>query len=88
MLSWHVPNGMMSNRKNVLDMKRIGLTPGIPDYWVVLSNGKIAAIEFKSSRGKANEEQIRIGNILSTAGINYAVCKSSHEAVQFIENLM
>lgn len=79
---------MLSTPKNVRDMKLIGLTPGIPDYWMILSNGKIAAIEFKSSKGKRGDEQIRIGNILQSVGVNYAVCKSSYEAVNFVKSLI
>lgn len=79
---------MLSTPKNVNDMKMIGLTRGIPDYWMILSNGKIAVIEFKSSKGKESEEQVRIGNILQSVGINYAVCKSSFEAVNFVKSLI
>lgn len=72
-------------------MKLIGLTRGIPDYWVILNNYKILAIEFKtSSKGsKLSDDQIRVKSILITnPNIHYAECRSSHEAVEFVRSLL
>lgn len=68
-------------------MKLIGLTRGIPDYWVILNNNKILAIEFKTSSksSRLSEDQIRIRNILlNNPFIYYAECRSSFEATQFV----
>ena len=78
---------MLSTPKSVREMKLIGLTRGIPDYWIILRNGKIITIEFKSSKGKESDEQKRIGDILKSVNINHFVCKSCYEATQIVKRL-
>lgn len=79
---------MLSTPKSVKEMKLIGLTRGIPDYWIILKNGKIITIEFKSSKGKESDEQKRIGDIIRSVGISYFVCKSCYEATQIIKEMI
>ena len=72
-------------------MKLIGLVRGIPDYWVILTNHKVIAIEFKtnSSHSKLSDDQIRIRDILiSNPFIYYKECRSSFEATQFVKSLL
>lgn len=88
-LSWHVPNGLKSAPEYVKKMKLIGLTRGIPDYWIILKNNKILAIEFKTSIGKLSEEQEEIRTILNNNPyIHYRECRSSHEAVNFVKEMI
>ena len=70
-------------------MKLIGLTRGIPDYWVILNNHKILAIEFKTQdkNSKLSNDQERVRDILiDNPFIHYAECRSSYEATQFVKN--
>lgn len=72
-------------------MKLIGLVRGIPDYWVILNNHKVLAIEFKTQdkNSKLSDDQIRIKNILiNNPFIYYAECRSSYEATQFVKSLL
>ena len=70
-------------------MKLIGLTRGIPDYWIILKNNKILAIEFKTATGKLSKEQEEVRAILdSNPFIHYKECRSSFEAVQFIKEMI
>lgn len=79
---------MLSTPKSVREMKLIGLTRGIPDYWIILRSGKIITIEFKSSKGKESDEQKQIGDILKSVGINHFVCKSCYEATQVVKKII
>lgn len=70
-------------------MKLIGLTRGIPDYWIILNNNKMLAIEFKTQdkNSKLSKDQERIKDILiNNPFIHYAECRSSYEATQFVRS--
>ena len=90
-LSWHVPNGVLSTAEHIRKMKLIGLTRGVPDYWIILNNNKILAIEFKtnSKSSKLSEDQRRVRDVLiNNPFIHYAECRSSYEATQFVKGLL
>lgn len=85
--SWHVPNGFKASPKACVMMKKIGLSKGVCDYWVLLNNGILAAIEFKTDSGLLSKEQQRFIKHLEISNIPVAVCRSAYEATQFIKNL-
>lgn len=85
---WHVPNGMTSNAYNCKMMKRQGLTPGVWDYWLILENGVEMVIEFKTEVGKLSDAQIEFEKALTVAQIPHRVCRSSHEAVLFVKEML
>ena len=85
LFSFHVPNGLKSTARNVALLKQAGLRKGVPDYWVILKNKKILAIEFKTEKGELSEEQNNFIKILNYCGIPNEVCRSAHEAVQFVK---
>lgn len=64
--------------------KRQGLRKGMPDYWVLLKNKKLLVIEFKTTIGQLSVEQRQILEILTQCNIANKVCRSAHEAVQFV----
>lgn len=84
---WHVPNGFTSNSKQAHLMKLQGLRPGVWDYWVILNNGKLLVIEFKTKVGKLSDAQIEFEKALTVAQIPHRVCRSSHEAVLFVKQV-
>lgn len=82
---WHVPNGFKASPQACTMMKKIGLHKGVCDYWVLLDNKKLLAIEFKTKKGVLSNEQKRFIANLKKAEIPVAICRSPHEAVQFIK---
>ena len=84
---WHVPNGFTSNPKQARLMKMQGLRPGVWDYWVILNNGKLLVIEFKTEIGKLSKEQIEFENVLFKANIPHIVARSSFEAANFVKGV-
>ena len=83
-LHWHIPNGMHASSKEGRLFKQQGLRKGMPDYWVLLKNKKLIVIEFKTAIGKLSAEQQQILHILTECNIPNRVCRSAHEAVQFV----
>lgn len=84
---WHVPNGIKASAKACAMMKKIGLKKGVCDYWVLLNNGILAAIEFKAAAGVLSNEQKRFIAHLELCHIPVAVCYSAYEATRFIKKL-
>lgn len=82
---WHVPNGMKASPKACAMMKKIGLHKGVCDYWVLLNNKTLLAIEFKTDSGTLSNEQKQFIANLKRAEIPVAVCRSPYEATQFIK---
>lgn len=85
---WHVPNGMKSSSKACSMMKKIGLHKGVCDYWILLNNKKIVAIEFKDNKGVLSDEQKVFIKHLQEQDIPVAVCKSVFEASQFVKSCL
>lgn len=85
--SWHVPNGFKASPQACAMMKKIGLHKGVCDYWVLLANGVLAAIEFKTTTGSLSVDQKRFIKHLQYCKIPTQVCRSAYEAVQFIKSL-
>lgn len=83
---WHVPNGMHSSAKACSLMKKIGLRKGVCDYWILLNNKKLLAIEFKDACGELSLEQQRFIKHLNECEIPVAVCRSPFEASMFVKN--
>ena len=83
---WHVPNGMKASSKACTMMKQIGLHKGVCDYWILLENGILLAIEFKADNGVLSKEQRTFIMHLAQCNIPVAVCRSTFDAVSFVKN--
>ena len=86
-LCFAVPNGFKSNAKQAMMMKREGLLPGVPDVFCLLKNGKWAIVEFKTEVGKLSEHQKIIIDKMLGVKQAVAVCRSSHEAANFVKEV-
>lgn len=85
---WHVPNGMRATPEACYKMKTIGLHSGVCDYWVLLQNGVLIAIEFKTDNGNLSLNQEKFIDHLLEAHIPVCVARSTFEATQFIKALL
>lgn len=86
-LCFAIPNGFKSNARNAMMMKREGLLPGVPDVFCLLKNGKWAIVEFKTEVGKLSEHQKVIIDKMLGVKQAVAVCRSSHEAANFVKQV-
>lgn len=84
---WHVPNGFKASAQACVMMKKIGLHKGVCDYWILLNNGILAAIEFKTANGTISKEQQTFIKHLEICSIPVAVCRNAYEATRFIKSL-
>ena len=85
--SWHVPNGIKASPEACAMMKKIGLHKGVCDYWLLLKNNMIVAIEFKNDKGVLSNEQKVFIRHLEECNIPVAVCRSAFEATTFVKQL-
>lgn len=88
LLCFAVPNGFQSNRHNAIMMKREGLLAGVPDVFCLLCNGKWAIIEFKTETGVVGPHQKEVIEKLLAGGQAVKVCRSTHEAVLFVKEVL
>ena len=85
---WHVPNGMQATPEACRKMKLIGLHKGVCDYWLLLENGIIAAIEFKTQNGSLSQQQEKFIENLIKCNIPVCIARSVYEATQFVKKIL
>lgn len=85
--SWSVPNGFKASPQACQMMKLTGLHNGVCDYWFILQNGIIGAIEFKTDTGQLSKQQVEFINNLKHVNIPVKVCRSTFDAVNFVKKL-
>lgn len=62
-----------------------GLPAGFPDlFGVRKSDGKAVFIEVKNEKGKPSEKQLKMGEVLKSAGANWGIARSVEEARRII----
>ena len=70
-----------------INLKKTGLTPGIPDVYCAISRGGFHGlfIEFKAGRNKLTDAQKMMFDKFSEAGYKCEVCYSFEDAVKIFE---
>ena len=88
----HVPNGGARSKIEACILKGLGVRRGVPDILVfsrspwLIGHGKFGvAIEMKSAIGRVSPEQREWIEGLSGCGWVTAVCRSSGEAIRFLQ---
>lgn len=85
----HIPN-QGHNPRSMVHLKRMGLRPGVPDYFLAVPRGSSAGlwIEMKSDVGKLSPNQAVFSALLNASGYLCVVCRSAMEARDVIENYL
>lgn len=81
-----VPNGGKRNGREMNNMKRQGLTPGVPDL-ILIHGGRAFGLELKSKDGKLEDSQREVFPKLREAGMRIEVARSHGEAIQHIREM-
>lgn len=69
-----------------LKNKRLGVSPGVPDLFVV-AHGRLIAVEMKRTKGSnTSQAQKEWIETLNANGTPAQVCKGAEEAIKFIES--
>lgn len=85
---FHCPNENYGNTWASVSGARMGVSKGVPDYFIFLPNGVNACIELKRSDGYAyaSKDQKDWLAFLSSRGFRVAVCHGAEEAVDFLKS--
>lgn len=85
----HVANETGSQGKwQGIQNKRNGVSPGFPDFLIIVNN-RLIAVELKRIKGSnISPEQREWIESLNACAVPSAICKGYDEAVQFIESLL
>lgn len=83
----HINNEMWTKSwKQKARAKRMGVSPGFPDYLILIKN-KLMAIEMKRSKGGVlSDNQREWLEALKACGIDGYVCKGFEEAKKIIDS--
>ena len=77
----HPANGGSRNIREAANLKRMGVTAGVPDL-ILWWEGGHGVIELKAGRGALSEHQRLMLQTLGTYGVRTSVCRSLDEIVQ------
>ena len=79
-----IGNGGSRHILEAINLKKTGLTPGIPDVYCAISRGGFHGlfIEFKAGRNKLTDAQKVMFDKFSEAGYKCEVCYSFEDAVK------
>ena len=83
-----MPNGGIRTPREAMFLKMTGLTPGVPDVFIMYPFGGYhgLVIEFKRQGGTASPEQKEWLNNLSHLGYMCALCKSFEQGRDVVNN--
>ena len=86
-LLFHVPNGGTRHLFEATKLKRMGVTPGIPDLVLVLPYGRVCWFELKAPKGPVRSSQIAIHDRLRECGQQVYIVKSFDAFEQIVNAL-
>lgn len=85
---FHIPNGGSRNKFEAINLKREGVSPGIPDLMIPIPNHKYHGlfIEMKYGKNKPTESQLKWLDYLNSVGYLAIVCYGAKSAINEIDN--
>jgi len=81
-----VPNGGTRHPREMENLKKRGLTPGVPDL-VFCHKGRAFGLELKSQSGRQSDSQNTVFPKLRTAGMRIEVARTFNEAINHIKDM-
>ena len=91
-LLFHISNGGKRNAREAARLKRMGVTPGVPDLFFAKSGGRFNRnglfIEMKAEKGTTSKPQKEMQFILDAAGYEVATCNSFDQFISTIETYL
>lgn len=77
-LMFAIPNGGHRNIRTAVNLKKEGVTPGIPDLFIARSNGLFLGlfIEMKKIGGVVRPTQKKMHELLKSKGYRVEVCRT------------
>lgn len=93
-LTFHEPRGLMFSVPNELGgrnaistalAKSTGLMSGVSDTIVILPNGRLIFVEFKTAKGVQSKSQIEFEKRVTAHGYDYYIVRSLEEFKELIK---
>ena len=86
-LVYHVPNGGYRNAREAANLKRQGVSPGVPDLCFPFARCGFHGlyIEMKTKTGRATDKQLNWLNRLRHEGYAAFIARGSGQAIDLIE---
>jgi hypothetical protein len=82
-----IPNGGKRGMIEAVNLKRSGVKAGVPDLFVIASNGNVGFLEVKEGKGKPKEEQLAFGRMCNERGTPWGIAYDVEYALDFISRL-
>ena len=86
----HCPNGGRRNKPEAVKLKQMGVKAGIPDLCLPVPKGEYSGlyIEMKFEKGRLEESQKKMLQLLTNQGHYCAVCYGAEEAINVLEQYL
>lgn len=81
---FHVPNGGKRGLIEAVNLKRMGVVPGVPDI-IAIYAGEVFGMELKAEGGALTEAQKYTLDCFDLAGAHTAVCYGLDQAIRQFE---
>lgn len=84
----HIPNEQIGNKGWTLELMRMGMVSGTPDYLVLIKGGKCAFIEFKrNSKCKLSLHQKKFKSYCDDLDVPHFIAWDIDQAVDILRDL-
>lgn len=87
---YHIPNEGKRSYQTAAKLKRLGMSPGVPDLCIPVARGRYHSlyIEMKAKGGKPTKNQREWIMLLRSQGMCAAVCVGASNAIDLIDRYM
>ena len=87
---FHIPNGGSRNKIEAINLKRQGVSPGVPDLCFPIPNEKYHGlfVEMKYGKNKPTQNQKEWIKYLNSVGYLAVVCYGHQEAIKVINEYL
>jgi hypothetical protein len=82
-----IPNGGSRGKLEAVNLKRSGVKRGVPDLFMIGTNGKTAFLEVKEGKGKPTDEQLAFGSMCHARGVQWGIAYDVEYALDFVARL-
>lgn len=83
-----VPNEGKRKPKTAAQLKRRGMSPGVPDLVLLFPGGRSAYWELKAGKNKPSENQAEWLNWLGTHGFETAIIRDANDAANLLQTYL
>jgi hypothetical protein len=87
LIYFSVPNESKRSAGMAVQLKAMGMLPGVADLVIIRPNGLAAMLECKSLTGIVSLEQHAFSLLCASNGVPYRVCRTAEEATAYLAEI-